>query len=149
MMAAEPRTQPSSSTLNVARCRTSAAHELREDIKGPDHLAEQFLSGPERLSLTNPAVFPLILKKLSDVSRGGYEYFIARTAYFDAVVKQALHDHVPQIVFLGAGYDTSGYTLIEHLNARQLEACYLTLQDQTLAGNVLDLFRIVQARVAD
>lgn len=296
-MAAEPRTQPSASALNVARCRAIAAHESREEIKGPDHLAELFLSLPERLSLTNPAVFPLILRKLNDVSPGGYEYFIARTAYFDAVVKQALHDHIPQIVLIGAGYDTRayrfadllggtrvfelddpftqahkrgllteagvaippqltyvgldlarvqladaliaagyapehralfiwegvtyylapeavdrtlaairdhalagsivgfdymlpesqlegrygaqqsraamgamygdeplqfdldeaqieaflqqrGYTLIEHLNARQLEACYLTLQDQTLAGKVLDLFRIVQAGVA-
>ena len=43
------------------------------------------------------------------MSPGGYEYFIARTAYMDALVEQALRDNIPQLVFLGAGYDTRAY----------------------------------------
>ena len=34
---------------------------------------------------------------------------IARTAYFDGIVKEALSAHIPQIVFLGAGYDSRSY----------------------------------------
>jgi len=102
---ATPR-PPSVSALNVARCRAIAAHEPREDIRGPDHLAEVFLDEAGRQSLTNPAIHPVILQKLDAASPGGYEYFIARTAYLDAVVQDALCDAIPQLVFLGAGYDT-------------------------------------------
>jgi O-methyltransferase involved in polyketide biosynthesis len=35
---------------------------------------------------------------------GSYEYFIARTAFFDAAVRRALDGNVPQLVLLGAGY---------------------------------------------
>jgi len=40
---------------------------------------------------------------------GVYEYFIARTAYLDQVVSQALRENIPQIVLLGAGYDSRPY----------------------------------------
>ena len=98
--------QPSVSALNVARCRAVAAHESRTDIKGPDHLAEIFLGEEAQMSLRNPAVLAAIVQKMAAVSPGGYEFFIARTAYLDAVFAQALRDDVPQIVLLGAGYDT-------------------------------------------
>jgi len=38
-----------------------------------------------------------------------YEYLIARTAFFDDIVEQALRENIPQIVFLGAGYDSRPY----------------------------------------
>lgn len=34
---------------------------------------------------------------------------LARTAYFDAVFEDAMKKNVPQIVLLGAGYDTRAY----------------------------------------
>ncbi|HVO70577.1 MAG TPA: SAM-dependent methyltransferase [Aggregatilineaceae bacterium] len=102
-------TQPSASALNVARCRAIAANEPREEIRGPDYLAEIFLGDDARKSLKDPATHALILKKLAAVSPGGYEYFIARTAYMDAVVERALRENTPQIVFWGAGYDTRSY----------------------------------------
>jgi methyltransferase (TIGR00027 family) len=37
---------------------------------------------------------------------GTHEYIVARTKYFDDLFKQALADNIPQVVFLGAGYDT-------------------------------------------
>lgn len=101
--------QPSVSALNVARCRAIAAHEPREAIKGPDYLAEVFLGDEAQQSLKDPAMHALILKKLAAFSPGGYEFFIARTAYMDRIVAQALRDGIPQIVFLGAGYDTRAY----------------------------------------
>lgn len=100
------QSQPSASALNVARCRAIAAHETREEIRGPDTLAELFIGAEGRQSLTDPAMHAVILQKLYAFSPGSYEYFIARTAYLDAVVQQALRDNAPQIVMLGAGYDT-------------------------------------------
>ena len=41
------------------------------------------------------------------------EYMIARTAYFDHLFVEALNEQVPQIVLLGAGYDTRAYRFTE------------------------------------
>ncbi len=101
--------QPSPSALNVARCRAIAAHDPRVEIKGADYLAEVFLGEDAQKSLQDPAMHTLILKKIASVSPGGYEYFIARTAYLDGIVERALQDNIPQLVFLGAGYDTRSY----------------------------------------
>lgn len=112
--------QPSASALNVARCRAIAAHDTRPAIQGQDYLAEVFLDEAGRQSLTNPVVFPLILKKLDAFSPGAYEYFIARTAYLDQIVKQAFADHRAQIVFLGAGYDTRAYRFADLIGAARV-----------------------------
>lgn len=100
--------QPSASAMNVALCRAVAAHEPREAIRGRDALAEVFLDAAAQQSRKDPSIHGLIVKKITAFSPGTYEYFIARTAYLDAVVEQALRDGIPQIVFLGAGYDTRG-----------------------------------------
>ena len=44
-----------------------------------------------------------------------YEYVIARTKFFDDVFKQALVENFPQIVFLGAGYDTRPYRFKDYI----------------------------------
>ncbi len=117
---AAPADQPSASAMNVARCRAIAAHESREEIRGPDHLAEVFLDAAARQSLYDPATHALILKKLAAFSPGTYEYFIARTAYLDAVVERALCENIPQIVFLGAGYDTRACRFSHLIGATRL-----------------------------
>lgn len=98
--------QPSASALNVARCRAIAAHEARAAIKGHDTLAELFLDAAARQSLKDPVMHGMILKRLNDFSPGSYEFFIARTAYLDEAVEEALKAGIPQVVLLGAGYDT-------------------------------------------
>ncbi len=98
--------QPSASAMNVAICRAVAAHDPREAIRGRDTLAEVFLGEESKKSLKDPATHVLIRKKLNAFSPGAYEFFMARTAYLDNAVEQALRDNIPQIVFLGAGYDT-------------------------------------------
>jgi methyltransferase (TIGR00027 family) len=116
--------KPSVSALNVARCRAVAAHESRPEIKGPDDLAEIFLGPEAQASLRNPVVLTAILQKLEAASPGGYEFFIARTAYLDAVFAQALRDDLPQIVLLGAGYDTRACRyrdLIQHTRIFELD----------------------------
>ena len=51
-------------------------------------------------------------------------WLIARTAYIDAIFKQSLLENIPQIVFLGAGYDTRTYRfreLIKETNIFELD----------------------------
>lgn len=112
--------QPSASAMNVARCRAIAAYDPRAAIRGPDTLAEIFLDAPARQSLKDPATHALILKKLDAFSPGTYEYFIARTAYLDAVVEQALRADVPQLIFLGAGYDTRAFRFADLIRSTQV-----------------------------
>lgn len=40
---------------------------------------------------------------------GVFEYVLARTAFFDDVFTSALNEDIPQIVILGAGYDSRAY----------------------------------------
>jgi len=97
--------RPSESALTVAYCRALATYDAREEVRGPDRLAEIFVAEEGKKSLKDPAAREWMIKRLC----GSYEYFVARTAYMDQVVQQALRDDVPQIVMLGAGYDTRPY----------------------------------------
>jgi methyltransferase (TIGR00027 family) len=101
--------QPSDSAMGVALSRALAAGDAREEIRGPDYLAEAFLSADARRSLKDAAAREWIRKKLGAEAPGSYEYFIARTGYLDGVVRQALEKGTPQLVFLGAGYDSRSY----------------------------------------
>lgn len=97
--------QPSDSAMGVALFRALAVRDEREEIRGPDFLAEKFLPREYQAMLDNPAAREWIKGK----APGSYEYFVARTAFFDGVVCEALRENLPQIVFLGAGYDSRPY----------------------------------------
>jgi methyltransferase (TIGR00027 family) len=97
--------QSSDSAMGVALFRALAARDEREEIRGPDLLAEKFLPREYLAMLDDPAAREWIKAK----APGSYEFFIARTAFFDGVVGEALRENVPQIVFLGAGYDSRPY----------------------------------------
>lgn len=97
--------QPSDSAMGVALFRALATRDEREEIRGPDFLAEKFLPREYQAMLDNPAVREWIKGK----APGSYEFFLARTAFFDGVVREALRENVPQIVLLGAGYDSRPY----------------------------------------
>ncbi len=97
--------QPSQTAIGVTAVRALAAIDEREEIRGHDYLAEMFLPEEQKALLKNPAYRELI----GNITPGMYEYMIARTAYFDNIVEGALHENIPQIVFLGAGYDTRPY----------------------------------------
>jgi len=96
--------QPSQTAMQVASARARAALEEREEIRGHDYLAEIFLPEERKAFLKEPVV-----KKMTNRIPGMYEYVIARTTYFDSIVEQALRENIPQIVFLGAGYDSRPY----------------------------------------
>jgi methyltransferase (TIGR00027 family) len=90
--------------------RALAAHDEREEIRGSDSLAELFLSEVRLAPLKDPALRHWVVSKAAP---GAYEYMIARTAFFDQVVKQALLDGLSQLVLLGAGYDSRPYRFRE------------------------------------
>lgn len=99
--------QPSETALGVATLRAFAAREEREEIRGADYLAEIFLPAERSGILDNPAGRAWVIK--NHLPPGVYEYQLVRTVYFDQVMEQALRSNIPQIVFLGAGYDSRPY----------------------------------------
>lgn len=115
--------QPSETAMATAFIRALASHDEREEVKGPDYLAEVFLTERRKVPLKDPKVREWVIKNKLDP--GAYEFMIARTAFFDYVVQQALRANVPQIVFLGAGYDTRPYRfkdLIQDTKIFELDA---------------------------
>ena len=99
----------SETALGVTFLRALATRDPREEIRGRDYLAEKFLSGERLKAFQDPAAMKERTKKR--IAPGLYEYMLARTAFFDELVEQALKQSIPQIVFLGAGYDTRPYRL--------------------------------------
>ena len=84
-----------------------AALDEREEIRGPDYLAEIFLTEDRKSSLRDAVIRESLIKK--KIIPGMYEFLIARTAFYDGIVEQALRENIPQIVFMGAGYDSRSY----------------------------------------
>jgi methyltransferase (TIGR00027 family) len=110
--------QPSETAMSAAFLRALAALDEREEIRGHDYLAEAFLSEDRKASLRRPV--PVVRNKILKSRPGMYEYLIARTAYFDHMVEQALQGSIPQIVFLGAGYDSRPYRFKELIKGTSL-----------------------------
>lgn len=99
---------PSESAMAVAVCRALAASEPEEPARGPDYLAEIFLPDAARQALRESDSRQWLQDHVIKPD-GVYAYFLARTAYIDHVVLQALTARVPQVVVLGAGYDSRPY----------------------------------------
>jgi hypothetical protein len=64
--------QPSQTAMGVATARAVAAIDEREEIRGPDYLAEIFLPENIHASLKNPAIVKEIMTARMP---GMYEYF--------------------------------------------------------------------------
>jgi methyltransferase (TIGR00027 family) len=107
---------PSESAMTVTFCRALASREEREEIKGPDYLAELFLTEEVKKPLKDNASRNWAVKSLSSLYGG----IIARTAYIDDLFTSALSENIPQIVFLGAGYDTRSYRFKELIRASRI-----------------------------
>jgi methyltransferase (TIGR00027 family) len=99
---------PSKTAMGVTLLRAIGAIDEREEIRGNDHLASAFLSNDQKTIINEPALRAAMISYLP----GMYEYVIARTMFFDRIVLQALKDNIPQIVFLGAGYDSRPYRFV-------------------------------------
>ncbi|MFZ0449261.1 MAG: class I SAM-dependent methyltransferase [Desulfatiglandaceae bacterium] len=94
----------SGTAMATAFMRALAACDPRKEIRGSDNLAEIFLIDEQKKPLNDSAARAWVMQHR--VTPGAYEFMIARTAFFDQIVKQALKENAGQIVFLGAGYDS-------------------------------------------
>lgn len=103
--------KPSDSAMYVAFCRALSTYDPREEIRGHDALAEIFLPDHFIQALKAPGGPESLRKRFDAGIPGTYEFFTARTAYLDAIVQQALQENIPQLVFLGAGYDSRPYRM--------------------------------------
>lgn len=99
--------QASGTAMATAFMRALGASDPRESIRGKDSLAEIFLIEEQKKPLRDPAARAWVMQ--NKVAPGAYEFMIARTAFFDGAVERALKDNVPQMVILGAGYDSRPY----------------------------------------
>jgi len=99
--------ETSGTAMATAFMRALAASDQRKKIMGDDYLAEIFLEERQKTPLKDLTVRTWVMKKR--IAPGAYEFMIARTAFFDPIVEQALKDNVEQLVFLGAGYDSRPY----------------------------------------
>jgi methyltransferase (TIGR00027 family) len=93
--------------MATATMRALAAHDEREEIRGSDYLAEVFLTEDRKPPLKDLSVRQWVMK--NRIAPGAYEFMIARTAFFDHVVRDAFLQNIPQIVLLGSGYDSRPY----------------------------------------
>jgi len=105
--------KPSETALFAALRRTLAHKEFGDEKFGPDYLAEKFLPPHFRFFLSFKKIQANTKEKLNEALPGLTEYMIARTAYFDGLFVDALKREFPQIVLMGAGYDTRAYRFAE------------------------------------
>jgi len=105
--------QPSETAQTVAFCRALAFKDNRQEVKGPDYLAELFLNDDAKKILQNEDSRKWAKENL--VTSPLYSYFIARTSFIDSIFKSACEENIAQIVFLGAGYDTRAYRFRDQL----------------------------------
>ena len=99
----------SETALFAALRRAIANKEFKNEKFGPDDLAEYFLPPHFRFFLKFNRIRANTKNKLNGFLPGLNEYMIARTAYFDRLFVDALNNKTPQIVLLGAGYDSRAY----------------------------------------
>lgn len=113
-------TQASHTALMAAIYRYLASKESRSGFKGPDHLAYMFLPSKARFFLSFEFFRKLFKRKLEERGPGSYAYVSARTWFFDELLMQAALNSIPQIIFLGAGYDTRAIRFREFLNGTEI-----------------------------
>jgi len=101
--------KPSDTAFFAALRRAIANKDYKNAILGPDDLAEYFLPPQFRFFLKFKFIRANARRRLDTYFPGLTEYMIARTAYFDRLFVDALKSETPQIVLLGAGYDTRAY----------------------------------------
>jgi methyltransferase (TIGR00027 family) len=99
--------QASGTAMATAFMRALAVYDPRKEIRGNDYLAEIFLEEKQKKLLKDLAIRAWVME--NKIAPGAYEFMIARTAFFDRIVEQALKENIEQVVFLGAGYDSRPY----------------------------------------
>lgn len=112
--------KPSETALFAALRRAIANKDYKDEKLGPDHLAEYFLPAHFRFFIGFEKIRANTKSKLDGYLPGLNEYVIARTAYFDSLFVDALNNEIPQIVLLGAGYDSRAYRFAQMNNGTKI-----------------------------
>ncbi|MBU0514968.1 MAG: SAM-dependent methyltransferase [Proteobacteria bacterium] len=113
--------QRHSKTAILAALRRALANkEYKNERFGPDDLAEYFLPSHMKFFIKFKNIRIKVKNKMNKFLPGMHEYLIGRTAYFDSVFIDALKENIPQIVLLGAGYDTRAYRFAKLNNATKI-----------------------------
>ena len=110
----------SETAIFAALYRAVTNKEFKNEKFGPDYLAEYFLPSHFRFFIKFKKIRVNVKNKSDKFTPGGYEYAIARTAFFDSVFIDGLNKNIPQIVLLGAGYDTRAYRFAKLNNATKI-----------------------------
>jgi methyltransferase (TIGR00027 family) len=124
----------SQTAMFAAIYRHIATMEKNTSFRGPDGLAQLFLPSHLRFLLR----FSFAKRSIINKVPGIYEYVIARTKFFDDLFLKALEDRIPQIVFLGAGYDTRAIRFNEfNLQTKifELDSPYLQKKKKAIIKN--------------
>ncbi|MBT3712289.1 MAG: SAM-dependent methyltransferase [Anaerolineae bacterium] len=101
--------KPSETAFFAALRRAIANKDFDSNRFGPDFLAEYFLPSHFRFFIKFKKIRKNTKDKLNSFLPGLNEYMIARTLHFDGLFVDAMKKEFPQIVLLGAGYDTRAY----------------------------------------
>lgn len=107
----------SQTAMLIASLRALACYEDDPQVRGVDYMAELFLPEDKRIPIKSVEVRSFIRKAIPE---GLYEYVIARTKYFDGLFLSAMQQHIPQIVLLGAGYDSRAYRYAEMIQSTKI-----------------------------
>lgn len=84
--------------------RGCATREKDPRFRGPDYLAEKMFPLPAKIVLNVEFARQFMMRKM--FPPGIHEYVYSRTRIMDTVFKEALNAKLPQIILLGAGFDT-------------------------------------------
>jgi methyltransferase (TIGR00027 family) len=101
--------KPSETAFFAALRRALAYMEYGDERFGSDSLAMVFLPVHYRFLMKFKKARESGNHQLARAFPGMNEYLMARTAFFDEQFVEALGEETPQIVLLGAGYDSRAY----------------------------------------
>jgi len=110
----------SETAIFAALYRAIANKEFKTERFGSDYLAEYFLPFHFKFLIKFKKIRINVKNKSNKLTPGMYEYMLARTAFIDNVFIDALNKNIPQIVLLGAGYDTRAYRFAKLNNTTKI-----------------------------
>ncbi|MDY6934796.1 MAG: SAM-dependent methyltransferase [Spirochaetota bacterium] len=110
--------KPSVTAMGAAFCRAIHCFEKIDGIPGPDNIAKIFLPLDWLTVFENLDVLQWI--KENKLAKGIVEYHSARTIFFDQIFTKALNENCPQIVILGAGFDSRAYRFKDNIQETRI-----------------------------
>ncbi len=110
--------QPSETAHGVALCRALLARDERVELRRADEFSDLFLKEEIRAILDDQGKRQGLIDRR--ISRLLYGFFAARSAFIDEAFQRALAAGTPQVVFLGAGYDTRALRFAANLRTTRI-----------------------------